>query len=77
MFFITYFKEIILSITALVGLYLFKKNKTLTVENQELNLETKEQEKVINVQNKVMEASTNIQHSDLESSLDRLSDKNK
>lgn len=77
MFFITYFKEIILSITALVGLYLLKRNKTLSLENQALNLETKEQEKVINVQNKVMEASTNIQHSDLESSLDRLSDKNK
>lgn len=77
MFLITYFKEIILSITALVGLYLLKRNKTLTTENQALNLETKEKDKVINVQNKVLEASANITHSDLDSSLDRLSDKTK
>lgn len=77
MFLITYFKEIILSISALVGLYLLKRNKTLTTENQSLNLETKEKEKVINVQNKVLEASSNITHSDLDANLERLSGKNK
>jgi hypothetical protein len=72
MFFFSYLKEIILSITALVGLYLLKRNKTLTSENQVLAETNIEKDKVINIQQKVLDASEDIKSTDLDGNLDRL-----
>lgn len=72
MFFFSYFKEIILSITALVGLYLLKRNKSLTSENQALIEINIEKDKVINIQQKVLDASEDIKSTDLDGNLDRL-----
>jgi len=77
MFFIAYFKEIILSITALVGVYLLKKNKTLSSENQALAETNIEQDKVINIQQKVLDVSEKVKPTDLDVNLERLSNKTK
>ena len=77
MFLITYLKEIILSVGALFGLYLLKRNKTLTLENQELIDNNLQQDKLINIQTKVLDVSQNVKPTDLDVNLERLSDKNK
>jgi coproporphyrinogen III oxidase-like Fe-S oxidoreductase len=70
-------KEIILSITALVGVYLLKKNKTLSSENQALAETNIEQDKVINIQQKVLDVSEKVKPTDLDVNLERLSNKTK
>lgn len=77
MFLIAYFKEILLAIGAFIAVYLLKKNKALTLENKELTENNIEQDKVINIQQKVLDVSENIKPTDLDTNLDRLSDKNK
>jgi hypothetical protein len=77
MFVITYFKEILLAIGAFMAVYLFRKNKTLTLQNKELIENNFEKGKVINIQQKVLDVSENIKPTDLDVNLERLSDKNK
>lgn len=77
MFLIAYFKEILLGIGAFIAIYLFKRNKTLTSENQSLVENNIEKDKIINIQQKVLDVSENIEPTDLDNNLDRLSDKNK
>ena len=73
MLFFTYLKEIFLGITGFIALYLFNRNKTLKVEKEQLQQDITTKDRVIDVQNKVMEATNNIEHTDLDSSLERLS----
>ena len=73
MLFFAYLKEILLGITGFIALYLFNRNKTLKVEKEQLQQDISTKDRVINVQNKVMEATTNIEHTDLDSSLERMS----
>lgn len=77
MFFIAYFKEILLAIGAFIAVYLFKRNKALTLDNQILKENSIEQDKVINIQQKVLDVSESVKLTDLDVNLDRLSDKNK
>jgi hypothetical protein len=77
MFFIAYFKEILLAIGAFIAVYLFKRNKALTLDNQILKENSIEQDKVINIQQKVLDVSENVKPTDLDVNLDRLSDKTK
>jgi len=77
MFLITYFKEILLAIGAFIVVYLFRRNKTLTLENKGLTENNIEKEKVINIQQKVLDVSENIKLTDLDVNLERLSDKTK
>jgi hypothetical protein len=77
MFFIAYFKEILLAIGAFIAVYLFKRNKALTLDNQILKENSIEQDKVINIQQKVLDVSENVKPTDLDVNLDRLSDKKK
>lgn len=73
MLFFSYIKEILLGITGFIALYLFNRNKTLKVEKEQLQQDITTKDRVIDVQNKVMEATTNIEHTDLDSSLERMS----
>ncbi len=68
-----YLKEILLGIVGFLALYLFNRNNTLKVKKQILEQDITNKNKVINVQNRVMEATTNVTHSDINSSIDRLS----
>ena len=77
MFFIAYFKEILLAIGAFIAVYLFRKNKVLTLDNQILKENSIEQDKVINIQQKVLNVSESVKPTDLDVNLDRLSDKTK
>jgi len=77
MFVITYFKEILLAIGAFIAVYLFRKNKALTLQNKELIENNFEKGKVINIQQKVLDVSENVKPTDLDVNLERLSDKNK
>ena len=69
-------KNIGIAIIAFIGVYILRKNRSLSIENQELNLSSKEKDKVINIQAKVLDVTENIPPTDLDNSLDRLSDKN-
>jgi hypothetical protein len=73
MLFFAYLKEILLGITGFIALYLFNRNKTLKVEKEQLQQDITSKDRVIDVQNKVMEATNNIEHTDIDSSLERLS----
>ena len=73
MLFFAYLKEILLGITGFIALYLFNRNKTLKVEKEQLQQDITTKDRVIDVQNKVMEATSNIEHTDLDSSLERMS----
>lgn len=73
MLFFAYIKEILLGITGFIALYLFNRNKTLKVEKEQLQQDITTKDRVINVQDKVIKASDNIKHTDLDSSLERLS----
>lgn len=73
MLFFTYLKEILLGIVGFFALYLFNRNKTLKVEKEQLQQDITTKDRVIDVQNKVMEATSNIEHTDLDSSLKRMS----
>lgn len=73
MIFFTYLKEILLSITGFITIYLFNRNKTLKIEKEQLKQDITSKDRVIDVQNKVTEATNNIEHTDLNSSLKRLS----
>lgn len=73
MLFFSYLKEILLGITGFIALYLFNRNKTLKVEKEQLQQDITTKDRVIDVQNKVMEATSNIEHTDLDSSLERMS----
>lgn len=75
MFFIAYFKEILLAIGAFIAVYLFRKNKTLTLENKGLTENNLEKDKVINIQQKVLDVSESVKPTDLDTNLERLSDK--
>lgn len=77
MFIFAYLKEIILGIVGFVVLYLMSKNKSLTKKNEELQTTNEENNKVINIQAKVLDVSENVKPTDLDGSLDRLSNKNK
>lgn len=77
MFFIAYFKEILFAIGAFIAVYLFRKNKTLTLENKGLTENNLEKDKVINIQQKVLDVSESIKLTDLDTNLERLSDKTK
>lgn len=77
MFFIAYFKEILLAIGAFIAVYFFRKNKVLTLDNQILKENSIEQDKVINIQQKVLNVSESVKPTDLDVNLDRLSDKTK
>lgn len=70
-------KNIGIAIIAFIGVYILRKNRSLSIENQELNLSSKEKDKVINIQAKVLDVSENIKPTDLDVNLERLSDKNK
>jgi uncharacterized membrane protein len=70
-------KNIGIAIIAFIAVYILRKNRSLSIENQELNLSSKEKDKVINIQAKVLDVSENIKPTDLDVNLDRLSDKNK
>jgi len=72
-----YLKEIILGIVGFFALYLFNRNKTLKAEKEALTGIITNKDKVINVQNKVMEVTTGIERTDINYSIDRLSDTNK
>ena len=73
MLFFTYLKEILLGIVGFFALYLFNRNKTLKIEKEQLQQDITTKDRVIDVQNKVMEAASNIEHTDLDSSLERMS----
>ncbi len=77
MFFITYFKEILFTIGVFVAVYLFRRNKALTLDNQILIENNFEKDKVINIQQKVLDVSESVKPTDLDTNLERLSDKNK
>lgn len=77
MFFITYFKEILFAIGTFIAVYLFRRNKALTLDNQILKENSIEKDKVINIQQKVLDVSENVKLTDLDANLERLSDKNK
>lgn len=77
MFFIAYFKEILLAIGAFIAVYLCRRNKALTLENKGLTENNLEKDKVINIQQKVLDVSEKIKPTDLDVNLERLSDKNK
>jgi hypothetical protein len=70
-------KNIGIAIIAFISVYILRKNRSLSIENQELNLSSKEKDKVINIQAKVLDVSENIKPTDLDVNLERLSDKNK
>lgn len=70
-------KNIGIAIIAFIGVYILRKNRSLSIENQELNLNSKEKDKIINIQAKVLDVSENIKPTDLDVNLERLSDKNK
>lgn len=69
-----YLKEIILGIVGFFALYLFNRNKTLKAEKEALTGIITNKDKVINVQNKVMEVTTGIERTDINYSIDRLSE---
>jgi hypothetical protein len=77
MIFINYLKEILITIGVFLAVYLFRKNKTLTTENQELKVNKLQLDKVINIQTKVLDASQKVKPTDLDANLERLSGKNK
>lgn len=77
MFFIAYFKEILFAIGAFIAVYLFRRNKTLTLENKGLTENNLEKDKVINIQQKVLDVSESVKLTDLDTNLERLSDKTK
>jgi len=77
MFIITYLKEIILGVVGFFAFYLYNKNKNLKSENMSLKDIVSDNNKVINIQSKVLHASEDIKSTDLDSNLDRLSDKNR
>jgi hypothetical protein len=70
-------KNIGIAIIAFIGVYILRKNRSLSIQNQELNLSSKEKDKVINIQAKVLDVSENIKPTDLDVNLERLSNKNK
>lgn len=69
-----YLKEILLGIVGFFALYLFNRNKTLKAEKEVLQENITSKDKVIDVQNKVMEVTTGVDRTDINSSIDRLSD---
>jgi len=69
-----YLKEIILGIVGFFALYLFNRNKTLKAEKEALTGIITNKDKVINVQNKVMEVTTGVERTDINYSIDRLSE---
>ena len=73
MLFFTYLKEILLGIVGFFALYLFNRNKTLKIKKEQLQQDITTKDRVIDVQNKVMEATSNIEHTDLDTSLERMS----
>ena len=77
MIFINYLKEIFITIGVFLAVYLFRRNKTLITENQELKVNKLQLDKVINIQTKVLDASEKVKHTDLDVNLERLSDKTK
>ena len=70
-------KNIGITIIAFIGVYILRKNRSLSIENQELNLSSKEKDKVINIQAKVLDVSEKIKPTDLDVNLERLSNKTK
>ena len=70
-------KNIGIAIIAFIGVYILRKNRSLSIENQELTLNSKEKDKVINIQQKVLDVSENVKPTDLDVNLERLSDKTK
>lgn len=70
-------KNIGIAIIAFIGVYILRKNRSLSIENQELNLSSKEKDKVINIQQKVLDVSESVKLTDLDTNLERLSDKTK
>ena len=73
MFIFAYLKEILLGIVGFFALYLFNRNKTLKIEKEQLQQDITTKDRVINVQDKVIKATNNIEHTDLDSSLERMS----
>lgn len=65
-------KNIGIAIIAFWGVYILRKNKSLTSENQALIETNIEKDKVINIQQKVLDASEDIKSTDLDGNLDRL-----
>lgn len=69
-------KSIVIAIIAFIGIYILRKNKTLTLENQTLTEDNNQKDKVINIQTKDINASGKIKPSDtINDAIDRLSDK--
>lgn len=75
-FILSNFKTLGAAAIALIMVFLARRIKSLSMENRQLNLSSKEKEKVINIQAKVLDASENIKSTDLDGNLERLSDKN-
>lgn len=69
-------KNIIFIIIACFIVYLFRRNRALTLENKNLTENNFEKDKVINIQQKVLDVSENVKPTDLDSNLKRLSNKN-
>ena len=70
-------KTVGIAIIAFIAVYILRKNKTLTSENQELKDNKLQQDKIINIQTKVLDVSKNVKPTDLDVNLERLSDKTK
>jgi len=69
-------KSIGIAIIAFIGVYIFRKVKILTLENQTLTEDNNQKDKVINIQTKDINASGKIKPSDtINDAIDRLSDK--
>lgn len=71
-FLLSNIKNIGIAIIAFWGVYILRKNKSLTSENQALIETNTEKDKVINIQQKVLDASEDIKSTDLDGNLDRL-----
>lgn len=70
-------KNIGLVIVAFFTIYILKRNKTLSTENIKLTEDNSQKDKVINIQNEVLDATEKIDPADLDTNLERLSDKNR
>jgi hypothetical protein len=64
-------------IISCLGFYLVRKNKNITLKNEELIKVNLEQNKIIDIQTKVLNVSENVKPTDLDVNLERLSDKSK
>jgi hypothetical protein len=73
----SYLKEIIIAIIGFFALYLFNRNKSLKTDNQTLKENLQDQSRLINIQAKVLDVSENVKPTNLDSNLERLSDKTK